>query len=48
VVVYCHHGIRSANVIRYLTEKYQYTNLINLVGGIHAWALHVDEQMETY
>jgi sulfur-carrier protein adenylyltransferase/sulfurtransferase len=48
VVVYCHHGIRSANVIRYLTEKHQYTNLINLVGGIHAWALHVDEQMETY
>jgi adenylyltransferase/sulfurtransferase len=48
VIVYCHHGVRSANVINYLKKQHQYTNLYNLMGGIHAWALHIDRNMPTY
>jgi adenylyltransferase/sulfurtransferase len=48
VVVYCHHGMRSAMVIKFLTEEFQYKNLYNLEGGIHAWAREIDEEMETY
>ena len=46
-VVVCHHGVRSMNVIHYLKTK-GYTNLINLEGGIHAWATEVDSEMATY
>ncbi len=48
VVIYCHHGVRSANVINYLKKNHQLNNLYNLVGGIHAWALHIDTNMPTY
>tara|TARA_Y100000991_G_C21830050_1_gene287724 strand:+ start:193 stop:531 length:339 start_codon:yes stop_codon:yes gene_type:complete len=46
-VVMCHHGIRSINVIHYL-ESIGYKNLINLDGGINAWANDVDKNMATY
>ena len=46
-VVLCHHGLRSLNVIHYLETK-GYTNLINLEGGIHAWASRVEQGMATY
>jgi len=46
-VMVCHHGMRSARVIQYL-EQFGYNNLINLEGGIHAWALEVDQNMATY
>jgi molybdopterin/thiamine biosynthesis adenylyltransferase/rhodanese-related sulfurtransferase len=46
-VVVCHHGVRSMNVIDYLKTK-GYTNLINLEGGIHAWATDVDKEMAKY
>ena len=46
-VVICHHGIRSMNVIHYL-ESIGYKKLINLEGGIHAWATDVDKSMSTY
>jgi rhodanese-related sulfurtransferase len=46
-VVICHHGIRSRQVARYL--DYQgFTNVINLNGGVDAWARDVDRQMATY
>ncbi len=48
VVVYCHHGIRSANVANYLYAHGGYTNLYNLEGGIHAWAQQVEPDMATY
>ncbi|MBC7922170.1 MAG: ThiF family adenylyltransferase [Ferruginibacter sp.] len=47
VVVYCHHGMRSAHVIRELQQK-GYTNLLNLSGGIDAWARAVDRAMAVY
>ncbi len=37
VVLYCAKGIRSGMVIQRLEEKYGYTHLINLSGGIYAW-----------
>ncbi|GAB2576382.1 molybdopterin-synthase adenylyltransferase MoeB [Spirosoma areae] len=48
VVVYCHHGIRSANVAQYLYAQEGLTNLYNLDGGINAWAREVEPEMEVY
>jgi adenylyltransferase/sulfurtransferase len=48
VVVYCHHGMRSANVIKYLEKKIKHRHLYNLEGGIHEWAIQIDPYMPTY
>jgi rhodanese-related sulfurtransferase len=48
VVVLCHHGLRSAQAIKYLQHALGHTHLLNLKGGIHAWALQVDPQMRVY
>lgn len=47
IVVICHHGIRSRQVAYYL-EHQGFTNLINLEGGVEAWAQDVDPTMERY
>jgi rhodanese-related sulfurtransferase len=47
LVVICHHGIRSQQVAAYL--DYQgFGNVINLSGGVAAWARDVDPSMPTY
>lgn len=46
-VVICHHGIRSRHVAMYL-ENLGFKNLINLTGGVDAWAKEVDPNMPTY
>lgn len=48
VVVICHHGFRSAQAINYLSQRLGYNNLLNLKGGIHAWAVEVDKAMAVY
>ncbi|MFT2007445.1 rhodanese-like domain-containing protein [Pontibacter sp. 13R65] len=48
VVVICHHGFRSAQAINYLSQRYGYENLLNLKGGIHAWATEIDATMKVY
>lgn len=48
VVVICHHGFRSAQAIQYLTQRFGYTNLLNLKGGLHAWATQIDPTMPVY
>ncbi|GAB3498264.1 adenylyltransferase/sulfurtransferase MoeZ [Spirosoma knui] len=48
VVVYCHHGIRSANVVQYLYAQDGLTNLFNLDGGINAWARDIEPEMAVY
>ena len=37
VVVYCKRGIRSQIAIQRLEQRGEYTNLLNLQGGIEAW-----------
>ena len=46
-VVICHHGIRSRMVCLFL-ENQGFSNVINLKGGVEAWAHDVDHQMPTY
>jgi adenylyltransferase/sulfurtransferase len=46
VVVYCHHGIRSAAVVQWL--RAQDIPAVNLRGGIDAWALRVDPSLRRY
>ncbi|GAB3948925.1 molybdopterin-synthase adenylyltransferase MoeB [Spirosoma harenae] len=48
VVIYCHHGIRSANVAQYLYAQDGLTNLYNLDGGINAWAREIEPEMAVY
>jgi rhodanese-related sulfurtransferase len=47
IVCICHHGARSMQVAAFL-ERQGFSNVINLTGGIHAWALQVDPAMATY
>jgi len=47
IVVICHHGIRSRQVASYL-ETVGFTRMINLLGGVAAWARDVDPEMPTY
>lgn len=37
VIFYCKMGVRSQIAIQRLQEKYGFTNLINLSGGMEAW-----------
>jgi rhodanese-related sulfurtransferase len=46
-VVICHHGMRSAQVADYL-ERCGFEKVINLEGGIDAWAREIDPNMPTY
>ena len=47
IVCICHHGARSAQVAGFL-ERQGFAKVINLTGGVHAWALQVDPSMATY
>lgn len=47
IVVYCHHGVRSAQAVRYLQEQ-GFTSVKNLVGGIEAWSVDVDPLVPRY
>jgi sulfur-carrier protein adenylyltransferase/sulfurtransferase len=48
VVVHCRSGVRSAKAIRELQEFYGYNNLVNLRGGILAFAKEIDHSIPTY
>jgi rhodanese-related sulfurtransferase len=43
VIVYCKKGIRSQLAIQRLEDKFGFTNLINLKGGIEAWKKEIPE-----
>jgi len=47
IIVICHHGMRSARVASYL-QQVGFDKVLNLAGGIHAWACEVDPSMPTY
>ena len=47
IVVYCHHGVRSARALEVL-EKAGFTKVRHLTGGIDAWRVQVDPEMAGY
>ena len=47
-VVFCHQGIRSYFTVDLLEKDYEFDNVYNLVGGIHAWGLQIDRKMKRY
>lgn len=47
IVVYCHHGVRSAAVVHHL-QGLGFANVKNLAGGLAAWARTVDPTMRQY
>jgi rhodanese-related sulfurtransferase len=47
IVVYCHHGVRSLNVVLWLREQ-GFEQAQSLAGGIEAWANAVDPSMTRY
>ena len=46
-VVICHHGVRSYHAARYL-ETMGFSSVINLSGGVAAWADEADPAMPRY
>ena len=46
-IVICHHGIRSRQVARFL-ESRGFSNVINLAGGVDAWACNTDTDLPVY
>ena len=46
-VVICHHGVRSYHAARYL-ESLGFGDVVNLSGGVAAWADEVDPAMPRY
>ena len=47
LIIYCHKGVRSANVCRFLAGK-GFNKLINLRGGIDAWSEEIDTSVPRY
>lgn len=47
VVVHCRTGVRSADVVRWLEDE-GFTNAVNLLGGINAWANKIDPSVPVY
>jgi adenylyltransferase/sulfurtransferase len=47
IVVYCHHGVRSAAVADHL-RRLGFARARNLAGGLDAWATTVDRSMRRY
>lgn len=47
IVAFCHHGGRSAQVTAWLRQQ-GWTNVVNMTGGIHAWAQSIDPAVGTY
>ena len=47
VIVFCHHGMRSLNVQKFLVSR-GFDNIVNMQGGIHAWSTDVNSQVPQY
>lgn len=47
IVVYCHHGIRSAQAVALLRAS-GFTKAHNLAGGIDRWSTEVDPRLPRY
>ena len=47
IYVLCHHGARSASVVRWMRAN-GFDQAINVAGGIHEWSQKVDPGIPTY
>ncbi|HXF07826.1 MAG TPA: rhodanese-like domain-containing protein [Candidatus Acidoferrales bacterium] len=47
IVVYCHHGMRSAQVVALLAAR-GFASVYNLKGGIDAWSAEIDPTLPRY
>jgi adenylyltransferase/sulfurtransferase len=47
IVVHCHHGSRSARAVQFLREL-GFRKVVNLSGGIDAWAEEIDPSLPRY
>jgi rhodanese-related sulfurtransferase len=47
IVAHCHHGGRSARAMEWLLQN-GFMNVVNLTGGIDAWAQRIEPKMERY
>lgn len=47
IIAYCHHGMRSADATGFLIQQ-GFANVKNLVGGIDAWSIQVDNAIPRY
>jgi rhodanese-related sulfurtransferase len=47
LIVFCHHGMRSMQVARFLQSN-GFAQVINIDGGIDAWSAQVDASIPRY
>jgi rhodanese-related sulfurtransferase len=47
LIVYCHHGVRSLQVVAWLREK-GIENCLSMAGGIDRWSLEIDPNVPRY
>jgi adenylyltransferase/sulfurtransferase len=47
IIVHCHSGIRSQKIAEFLKQQ-GYPRVVNLAGGIQAWADEIDPKMQKY
>jgi rhodanese-related sulfurtransferase len=47
LIVFCHHGVRSLNVVHWLRQN-GVEACQSMAGGIDAWSLHVDSAVPRY
>ncbi len=47
LIVFCHHGVRSLNVVNWLREQ-GVANCQSMAGGIDRWSLEIDPSIPRY
>jgi len=47
VIVFCHHGVRSLNVVSWLRQQ-GVANSVSMSGGIEEWSLSIDPSVPRY
>ena len=47
LIVYCHHGVRSLNVVNWLREQ-GISNAQSMAGGIDRWSREIDPSVPLY
>ena len=47
IVIYCHHGNRSQQAVRYF-KQFGFDNLYSMAGGIDFWSQEIDNKIKRY